>query len=291
MKTKLLILLLLCSTIAMSQNTILVIGNQYNPDCKKIIESLELVKQIYDFEWVMVTYYQGDPNQTEDSQDWARSMGLSPYPSFIVNGHRYGLLACEDTLAYIEERISENLVVNKLNIQFVNQRKFYHDNDFYDLRIYFRGNTPRNIKLYVLLVENNILKEIHPDYTGIPADLKTNKTEIVYYTFQCDKEDMRLVTFVQDTDNGQVIASKAENIKDIHILGVNNLLISEPKFFPNPVEEIVNLQGEFKEATITDQLGRMIYKGNETQVDLSDLTSGLYLLRFDNGPVEKLLKK
>ena len=276
-----------------AQNVFIVIGNGQNEESNLIASHAETVKSIYDLEIIMMTYYSSDPNQTLDSKNWVRSNGLSPYPSFVINGKRFGLMLCEDTLAYIEQRIAENLrIQDELNIQFVNRSHPYYPDGFYDLTLYVRGNTQRNIKVYTCLIENTILRKMHPDWRGIPIDMRTNKTETVNLVFQSTwGEDLKLVLFIQDTNTGEVIASRAENINEILKLGVNEMSKNELRVYPNPFDNELNVQGKFKQLIVFNQIGMILYKGNATRIDLSFLPTGIYFARFDNGRTLKLIKE
>ena len=61
------------------------------------------------------------------------------------------------------------------------------------------------------------------------------------------------------------------------------------RIYPNPVQNQVNIEGEFKHWTLTDSKGAFIKAGTEKVIDVGGLNSGLYYLRVD-GEVVKFIK-
>jgi len=64
------------------------------------------------------------------------------------------------------------------------------------------------------------------------------------------------------------------------------VFIDRIKVYPNPSKGVFNIKGEYDSFSVTDMMGRVVYsenyKGPETTVYLSNLKSGIYLLRFVN---------
>lgn len=297
MKTKLLILTIMFAFQIQAQNIVEIIGNKYNKDCQKIAESVNQVKHIYDLEPIMLTYYSSDPNQTDDSKARAKYYGIiDHYPSFIVNGNRFWLTVCEDTAAYIEQCIDRSLIDQSLVMQFVNRTNTGYPTGFYHLTIYVRGSTERNIVIHTCLTDGFNLLKMHPTHEGIVSDMsQLNDSEIIDFMFQSgdkwDLEKLRIIVFVQDMDNNKIISSKAANINDIRIMGIEKMESEKINLFPNPVIDIINFKGQYNEVVIFDQLSRIYYKGPETEIDLSRLSTGLYFARLDNKVTMKFIKK
>jgi hypothetical protein len=72
---------------------------------------------------------------------------------------------------------------------------------------------------------------------------------------------------------------------------------NELKLWPNPANSFVNISGDFQKAEIIDANGRVVRVaenngGKRMRIDISDLTSGIYFLRFqsaENIMVKKLI--
>jgi hypothetical protein len=72
---------------------------------------------------------------------------------------------------------------------------------------------------------------------------------------------------------------------------------NELKLWPNPANSFVNISGDFQKAEIIDANGRVVgiienNGGSQMRIDISDMTSGIYFLRFqsaENILVKKLI--
>lgn len=74
-------------------------------------------------------------------------------------------------------------------------------------------------------------------------------------------------------------------------LGQEELASERLEVFPNPTDGILNIEGELTyPISITDLSGRVVgeYPAGSPQIDLSDLNSGVYLLRIGDR-VEKVV--
>ena len=72
--------------------------------------------------------------------------------------------------------------------------------------------------------------------------------------------------------------------------------VSSVSIFPNPSSDIIKVQGlsSSEEYTIYTVLGNVIQKGvvsNDTNIDIRNLASGVYFLKFKNKSVKKFIKK
>lgn len=80
-------------------------------------------------------------------------------------------------------------------------------------------------------------------------------------------------------------------------LSTENFTKNTFKLYPNPTSGIVTVQSEtaIKNITIYNQIGQLISNQNDTQIDLSNAPSGIYILHidFENGQksVQKIIKK
>jgi len=64
---------------------------------------------------------------------------------------------------------------------------------------------------------------------------------------------------------------------------------SDLNIYPNPAQNQVNIEGEFKRWILTDSKGSFIKAGTEKVIEVGGLSSGLYYLRVD-GEVMKFIK-
>ena len=86
-------------------------------------------------------------------------------------------------------------------------------------------------------------------------------------------------------------------LKESSTLGIGNFKKPTFKLYPNPTSSFVTIQNdlEIKNITIYNQIGQLISSQKNTQVDLSNASSGIYLLHidFENGQkaIEKIIKK
>lgn len=60
------------------------------------------------------------------------------------------------------------------------------------------------------------------------------------------------------------------------------LSVDDFKVFPNPSSSVLNLEGNFKEATILNQVGKVVAKTSENQVNVSNFSEGIYYVKFNN---------
>lgn len=64
----------------------------------------------------------------------------------------------------------------------------------------------------------------------------------------------------------------------------NNINTSKPKVYPNPVKNIVTIDiPNFKHAEIRDLSGRLVINTNQSNIDISYLSSGIYILSINKG--------
>jgi len=130
-----------------------------------------------------------------------------------------------------------------------------------------------------------------PGVTGAPAmhslDLSSFAGQTVYVAFRhFDSVDMDFLSIDDVTITAQT-------------LGINNSYAAAFNVYPNPANGIVNIEGPGRETiegiTLTDANGRIVRDiaagtGNAAQVDISDLSSGIYFLNI-TGESGKAVKK
>ena len=65
------------------------------------------------------------------------------------------------------------------------------------------------------------------------------------------------------------------------VTDVENERYNKVQLFPNPVNDVLKIKGEFAEWKLLDTTGRVLQNGTSTEVDLSHIKSGLLFLHVD----------
>lgn len=143
----------------------------------------------------------------------------------------------------------------------------------------------------------------HPDLGAQPVYLKDVLSNL---GVTIDTNDGRLGTAYKISDNGNYVAGWVNGppifaqgwmayLDDMIILGTQEVSQNTVSFYPNPVENVLHLNS--KEAidavsvyTITGQkVSNVTFNKNQTELNLSSLSSGVYLVKVSsNGSVENL---
>jgi hypothetical protein len=83
-----------------------------------------------------------------------------------------------------------------------------------------------------------------------------------------------------DWGNQSCSSSSAQEIK------VSNVVV-----YPNPVEDVLSVSGlNNQQWSIVNQMGSIVLYGNQSQIDIQSLSSGMYYLVSNNSSV-KFIKK
>ena len=77
---------------------------------------------------------------------------------------------------------------------------------------------------------------------------------------------------------------------DTCINGLNDEKSSRINVFPNPANNFIQLDGKFENWSLTDYTGHLLNEGSDSEIDLSNQKTGLYLLKID-GEVYKIIKE
>ena len=81
---------------------------------------------------------------------------------------------------------------------------------------------------------------------------------------------------------------------DVTLSSSSSLRYGNTKVYPNPTNGIVNISGlrSFKTISVHNLLGQEVkrFDNASSSIDISDLNTGIYLLRADNGYVQKIMK-
>ncbi len=82
--------------------------------------------------------------------------------------------------------------------------------------------------------------------------------------------------------------------KESYILDTQNFISTGANnvVYPNPVNNILNISGNFTEASVFDYLGRLIKTTAilDNKIDLTDLVSGNYILKLQSGSAQQTVK-
>jgi hypothetical protein len=103
-----------------------------------------------------------------------------------------------------------------------------------------------------------------------------------------------------DPSTGLAIHSSA-GLEDIFVSAISDCTFSvgiredaskdELSVYPNPAQDLITIEGSFSSAELLSPLGESILiKGNFHTIDISSLSSGIYLLRITKGD-EQIIKR
>ncbi len=144
---------------------------------------------------------------------------------------------------------------------------------------------------------HNVLMDMIPDANGTSTDLVagviatyTGSTNLST-TFIEEFDDLMLVGWVQDNHTKSILQSESYDLNIV--TGVNVEKDANINIFPNPTSGIINLKAKDAfEVVVFNQSGRIIINEklneNQTILDLSDLSNGVYLLKLKTNSKEYL---
>ena len=71
----------------------------------------------------------------------------------------------------------------------------------------------------------------------------------------------------------------------VNITKGTSIVSDEIIVYPNPANDIINIvtSMDIKSISIFNNIGQTIYQGNETQININNLESGVYIIMIDNG--------
>ena len=158
----------------------------------------------------------------------------------------------------------------------------------YGAPINFNGNDP------VGLFKNDILIDIIGTFNGGDSNFAKDKT-------LRRKDDVLSPNVNFDKDNEWDEYSK-DNVDDIGkhngiTLFTDVFNTSEFKIYPNPINDVLNIEGisDFETifVSIYNYLGKKVkaFETNKKEINLSDLKKGIYLLKINNSYSSKFIKK
>lgn len=124
------------------------------------------------------------------------------------------------------------------------------------------------------------------DYTGsTPTGAFTNDTEI-----------LRLVLFIDEGAASGFTYGIDEASLNTEPLSVNDFEINDVSVWPNPAKDMLNVQGNFLNGNIQifDLYGKVVSTEknivNNNEINISNLSKGVYFLKFENGSIHKFIK-
>lgn len=72
-------------------------------------------------------------------------------------------------------------------------------------------------------------------------------------------------------------------------VGIKEGLQYNYRVFPNPTTNLINVQGEFDNIVIYNQVGQQVISTNKSRIDVSKLSSGMYYIQIHNGDKMKTM--
>jgi hypothetical protein len=72
------------------------------------------------------------------------------------------------------------------------------------------------------------------------------------------------------------------DILDSPTIASEEISITNFSIYPNPASSILNLKGDFKDATIFNQVGKVVLNTTKNKIDVSDFAGGVYCIKFNN---------
>ncbi len=151
------------------------------------------------------------------------------------------------------------------------------DADHYNI---YRGNgqSPSFVRIAQLgMDQNSYFDDIEPGTYGY-------KVTVSYRVGTDDECESEPAPWSQDpnvTIAWVTVSSDIENADESHVC-------------PNPVTDKLHLQGDFDEVSVFDAIGQLVYRGTDSDIDVSAWRNGVYFVRLTNGngiSVEKIIKK
>ena len=143
--------------------------------------------------------------------------------------------------------------------------------------------------MYYDYVARGILGGWDGTANSIPATNASGKTISYTYTKTLpstwNEKNISMIGFVINSTNGTVEnASLTVKLQSV-ITGMDDNKTADINVYPNPTTGIVNIANAgAMDITVYDMTGNQVLKTekNTTQIDLSDLSNGVYFLKFNN---------
>ena len=137
----------------------------------------------------------------------------------------------------------------------------------------------------------NVMMKMLPNANGTLINFNHDVTELNSFNFDLlgtnieDFSDLQVVAFIQNNTSKEIMQSTNSD----HILSTNsNTSLSSIKLYPNPTNGTLYISTENEvDVKIIDMIGKVVFTQknvtNNTNLDLSLLTQGVYFVNLTNG--------
>jgi thiol-disulfide isomerase/thioredoxin len=166
-----------------------------------------------------------------------------------------------------------------------------------------------DLRLHIVLTESHIaenwggLSEVNfvargmfPNENGTAVDFSSGDEQVVEVDVEIlsdfNQDNCELVVFLQDKNTKEVLNVTAT---DLSFIGVEETVATSINAYPNPATDMITFEAssDIKKIQMFNQAGQIVRTiaadQNEISVSVSDLSSGLYIVKFEtvNGDVFK----
>ncbi|MDR6967163.1 N-acetylneuraminic acid mutarotase [Flavobacterium arsenatis] len=163
---------------------------------------------------------------------------------------------------------------------------------------YNETKTINDIKIISHYDSNNALNADHNPLNNL-FFATSNPTQSLYKIFSPtigDYSNGKYLEALANTENSYLLKEVYVVLFSNNNLSVNNLKSDKIKIYPNPVSDMLFIKMEnFESLTLLDLSGKQLLKQNEKAVDLSGLSSGIYVINLvdtnGNKYIEKVIKQ
>ncbi|TCK67343.1 putative secreted protein (Por secretion system target) [Winogradskyella wandonensis] len=124
------------------------------------------------------------------------------------------------------------------------------------------------------------------DLTGSATDIRASSNNYLVYRniaisptagYQDDIDNIRI--YNRELSNTEVASIFSENVLSSNDFSINNFRLN---LYPNPTSNILNIESnnqQIKQIEIYDILGKQLLIANNSNIDVSNLKSGIYILK------------
>ena len=142
------------------------------------------------------------------------------------------------------------------------------------------------------MVYNHVGRELVDGFNGSANSVPTTITDGIANSFSYsgtldttwDENNISFVALLIDNNTNQIV-----NATEVELLsvGINEISDVDYSIFPNPTTGIITIKGaQDAQITVYNMIGNIVYQNNKaeksTQIDLSNLSTGSYVIRIIN---------
>lgn len=254
----------------------------------------------------------GDPYYTAEVGQRRNLYGVTAAPSIFldaVNLNLPGQTALKDILdaKLINEHIAffdieANHEINGTDITVDVDVIPYLDGSFNAIIAVFEKDTFNNTGGNGETEFFHVFMKALPTMTGTPLTMVQGETQTLSFTYDMSNthmeeiDDLAVVIILQDMTTKEIINTRYTEESNIY-LGTNDLIVSNKvEIAPNPTSGMVKVFTEQNvNVMVYDLTGKTVYKqnavSNNTQMNLSHLAKGVYIVTLTDGKGVETVKK